>query len=41
MFGIYYKIDENINPKEIENPLNGIFLLLVFIILPFIFLITD
>jgi len=41
MFGIYYNIDENINPKKIENPLNGIFLLLVFIILPFIFLITD
>ena len=41
MFGIYYKIDKNINPKEIENPLKGILLLLVFIILPVIFLILD
>lgn len=41
MFGIYYKIDKNINPTKIENPLNGILLLLVFSVLPVIFLISD
>ena len=41
MFGFYYKIDQHISSKNNETPLKGVFILLIWTILPSLFLILT